>query len=135
MEPSEIRASDGKHVALHVYRGNIDDSHIVPSYYSLTIDDVVLGERLFAREGVWLNDTLYAVTELLTIDYDEWPITRVSVINPAMRVYSVCQTHNGAWISPIGLEEGKLRVCIDYLNGGDAQWLEDDAEWQTWIPY
>jgi hypothetical protein len=135
------RASpDGKHMAelrrMGVIGEDFDDLMLGQVYYGLTLDGVRFDGRFFGEDGAWVSETLYVNQELLTLDFEEWPVTRLFIVDPVRRVFALTEVF-GYWVEIEGLREGVLLYgFICGWSGGDATGCElHPKEWQNWLPY
>ena len=80
-----------------------------PAYYTLRIDSLEFGQRLFGERGLWSPDSRYfAAEEWLTTDEKQGPHTRLLVIDMAvLSEYRGGEAING-YIEPERFEDTTL---------------------------
>jgi hypothetical protein len=131
-----VPSPDGLHQIVLQYVAEI---RFGPAYYSLTIDDIHFGDRLFGEEAVWAPDSSIAcVTEWHTIDYEAGPITSLLLVRPASRTFSAFPKVQKGFATPLRFIGSTLVLQHKdewYRNGHVTAVRETDLERITdWAP-
>jgi hypothetical protein len=115
-DDQDLRAEspDRKHLAILRCVGEI---RFGPLFFSLTVDSVSFGERLFGDDYLWSDDSRFlAVQEWKTTDYATGPITQLLLIDIVERRECSLSGANGGWIEPKQFEGSKLIYTKRYAD-------------------
>jgi hypothetical protein len=112
----EILSPDGVH---HARLTCVGDILFGPPYYSLVVDGLSFGERIFGEKLVWSPDsTMLAVQEWLTIDFSQGPQTALLLVDLAgSREARVARIEKG-FVLPREFALPTLHYAIDHDDGG-----------------
>lgn len=98
---------------------NIGEIRFGPPFYSLLIDDMSFGERIFGDDFLWSYDSIiFAIQEWKTIDYNEGPQTQLLLINISDKTECIISSANKAFIVPKAFENGKIIYTKEYKGQG-----------------
>jgi hypothetical protein len=112
MEDIIVPSPDLLHKAVLKYVGEV---RFGPAYYSLTIDKISLGERVFGTSYLWSPDSRYfAIQEWETTSEGRGPQTRLLLISVDLKQECVLSRAEGGFIVPQSFEKDKLIYTKEY---------------------
>jgi hypothetical protein len=112
MEDIIVASPDLLHQAVLKYVGEI---RFGPAYYSLTIDKISFGERVFGNSYLWSPDSRYfAVQEWETTRESYGPQTRLLLIDLDLKQECVLARAERSFIVPQKFEKNKLIYTKEY---------------------
>lgn len=122
MEDIIVPSPDLLHKAVLKY---VDEIRFGPAYYSLTIDKISFGERVFGNSYLWSPDSRYfAVQEWETASEGRGPQTRLLLIDLDLKQECVLSRAERGFIVPQKFEKDKLIYTKEYRGYGVTQELE-----------
>lgn len=119
----KYRSPDGKNKLSFILDGEI---RYGPSYYKLELNGKTIKNRIFGFVNLWHPDSKYlALQEWLTTDYQEGPITSLTVIDlEKMQTVCISTVYKG-FITPIKFEEDVIIYEKDYSFGQKGEFEVD----------
>ncbi|HVG19398.1 MAG TPA: hypothetical protein VNI02_10115 [Blastocatellia bacterium] len=122
-----VESPDRKHVAVLSY---IDEIRYGPSYFSLSVDGVSFGVRIFGDVHLWSGDSrFFAVQEWMTTDYRAGPVTQLLLIDVAERRERPLAVANQGWVIPERFEGDRLIYTEHYYSDrGREKVMEFEAK-------
>jgi hypothetical protein len=122
MEDIIVASPDLLHKAVLKYVAEI---RFGPAYYSLTMDKISFGERVFSSSYLWSPDSRYfAVQEWETTSESHGPRTRLLLIDLDLKQECVLSRAERGFIVPQKFEKDKLIYTKEYRGYGVTQELE-----------
>jgi hypothetical protein len=104
---------DNKHNAVLEY---LNEVRFGPSYYSLTVDKISFGQRIFGNSYVWSPDSRYlAIQEWETISEERGPQTQLLLIDVESERECVLSRAKRGFIVPKKFEKDKLIYVKKYF--------------------
>jgi hypothetical protein len=104
---------DGKHHAILEYRGEI---RFGPAYYSLTVDTIRFGERVFGNSFLWSPTSRFlAIQEWETISESHGPGTHLLLLDLDAKRECVLSWAEKGFIVPKSFEHDKLIYTKEYF--------------------
>jgi hypothetical protein len=105
--PAIIRhGPDRRHIIEYLLLGEI---RYGPAYYSLRLDRRIVADLVVGKEGLWLNDSLYAAQEWLTTEERLGPNTRLLLIDTSNSVVSKFKVVEGGFVNSFELIDRVIR--------------------------
>lgn len=119
----KYRSPDGKNKLSFILDGEI---RYGPSYYKLEINGKTIKNRIFGFVNLWHPESKYvALQEWLTTDYQEGPITSLTIVDlREMRIANISTLHKG-FISPINFEDENIIYEKSYSAGQKGEFEID----------
>ena len=112
MQDIMVPSPDSVHKALMNYVGEI---RFGPAYYSLTLDQISFGERVFGDAYLWSPDSKFcAVQEWETTSEGRGPQTRLLLVDLKGRKECILSRAEKGFIVPKLFEDGKLIYTKEY---------------------
>ena len=112
MEDIIAPSPDRLHKAVLKY---VDEIRFGPAYYSLTVDKISFGARVFGKSFLWSPDSRYfAVQEWETRSESRGPQTRLLLIDLDLRQESVLSRAERGFIVPQKFDKDKLIYTKEY---------------------
>ncbi|PVZ69523.1 hypothetical protein [Pelagibaculum spongiae] len=109
-----MKSPDEKHIAELKYKSEI---RFGPAYFTLTIDDAKIKNRIFGHKLQWSDDSRYlAAEEWLTTDSQEGPIIRVTLFDISFKRISEFQKIEKGFAGDFRFE-GDVLVYKKYFHG------------------
>ena len=122
MEEIIIQSLDLLHTAVMKYAGEI---RFGPAYYSLMIDKLSFGERVFGASCLWSPKSRYfAVQEWETTSEEPGPRTRLLLIDLQTKQECVLSRAEKGFIVPKKFENDRLIYTKEYHGQGVTQEFE-----------
>lgn len=116
MESLVAFSPNGSHKANLLYRGEI---RFGPAYYSLIIDELSFGNRIFGHSCLWSPDSRFsAVQEWETTSEGKGPQTRLLLIDIEQRRECILSRAEQGFIIPKKFEDNKLIYTKEYPGKG-----------------
>ncbi|MBW3623815.1 MAG: hypothetical protein KY468_10460 [Armatimonadetes bacterium] len=114
---------------------NIGEIRFGPSYYSLRLDRIDFGTRIFGNSALWSSDSRFlAVQEWLTIDEAEGPQTQLLLIDWLHHTECAVSWAIQGFIEPKRFEGNTLIYTKMYLARGITGEFEIDfLELDRWM--
>ena len=104
---------DSKHNAVLEYRSEI---RFGPAYYSLLVDQIHFGERVFGKSHLWSPDSrFFAIQEWETVAEGQGPRTYLLLIDLNTERECVLSSAEKGFISPKKFESDKLIYVKEYF--------------------
>ena len=105
-----------------------------PTYYKLMLDGELVKKRNFGFEFKWNPKAKYlALQEWLTIDYQQGPITALTIVNLKTREFAKISKADKGFIKPLKFENQLIVFEKEYLANGNTVTYEIDCEQiQNW---
>jgi hypothetical protein len=111
-----IKSPNNSHKAILKLAGEI---RFGPRYYSLCIDDMSFGKRIFGDAYLWSHDSKYfAIQEWKTTDYGEGPQTQLLLINITDKMECIISSANKGFIVPKLFKDHKIIYTKEYKGQG-----------------
>ena len=122
-----VESPDRKHVAVLSY---ISEIRYGPPYFSLSVDGVSFGVRIFGDVHLWSGDSrFFAVQEWMTTDYQAGPVTQLLLIDVAERRERPLAVANQGWVIPERFEGDRLIYTERYYSDrGREKVMEFEAK-------
>ncbi|MDO8965296.1 hypothetical protein [Algoriphagus sp.] len=126
----KYRSPDGKHKLSFILEGDI---RFGPSYYILELNGKPIKNRIFGFVNLWHPESKYlALQEWLTTDYQEGPITSLTIVDlKEMRISKISTIRKG-FISPINFEEDVIIYEKAYSFGQKGEFEMDLRTVMNW---
>lgn len=122
MEDIIVPSPDLLHKAVLKYAGEI---RFGPEYYSLTLDNISFGERVFGKSYLWSPDSRYfAVQEWETTTESHGPQTRLLLVDLQLKKQCVLSRAEQGFIVPRNFEKEKLIYTKEYRGQGTIKEFE-----------
>lgn len=122
MEDIIVPSPDLLHKAVLKHAGEI---RFGPEYYSLTLDNISFGERVFGKSYLWSPDSRYfAVQEWETTTESHGPQTRLLLVDLQLKKQSVLSRAEQGFIVPRNFEKEKLIYTKEYRGQGTIKEFE-----------
>ena len=122
MEAIISRSPNFIHEALMKYNGEI---RFGPAYYSLTIDQITFGGRVFGSSYLWSpNSRYFAVQEWETTSEERVPQTQLLLIDLETKQECVLSRAEQGFIVPKKFENDKLIYTKEYHGQGVTREFE-----------
>ena len=113
MQPIVSTSPDNKHQAV---LGYLSEIRFGPAYYSLAMDEIRFGERVFGNSFLWSSDSRYfAIQEWGTVREGEGPQTHLLLIDLDRRRECVLSRAEKGFIAPKKFENDKLIYVKNYF--------------------
>lgn len=122
MEDIIVQSPDLLHQVVMKYMGEI---RFGPAYYSLTLDKISFGERIFGKSYLSSPDSRYfAVQEWETTSEASGPQTRLLLIDLKLKKQCVLSRAEQGFIVPKKFEKEKLIYTKEYRGQGTIKEFE-----------
>lgn len=127
----ELRSPDGAHLARLERAGDVPWG---PRYYSLIVDGVRFGGRIFGPSWIWSADSRYlAVQEWISADIQGGPLTRLLVIDAAARAETLMARTTKGWVEPLRFYPPGIGYARRYA-GFQYEFEEELPDAAAWEP-
>lgn len=127
---------DGIHRAVLTSLGEI---RFGPNYFSLEVDGVAFGKRIFGEACLWSEDSKYlAVQEWETIKESEGPITRLLLLDVVSRMETAIARARKGFAVPLGFDGGRLTYKLEFYSRRgktEEEHVVDLVKVNRWQPY
>jgi hypothetical protein len=122
VQPITSTSPDHQHSAILEYSGEI---RFGPAFYTLTIDTISYGKRVFGNKLLWSPDSRYfAIQEWETVSEALGPQTQLLLIDLEIKRECVLSKAEQGFIVPKKFENGKLIYTKEYHGQGVVQEFE-----------
>jgi hypothetical protein len=133
MEDIRTPSPDLSHKAVLKY---VSEVRFGPGYYSLTVDKISFGERVFGNSYLWSPDSrFFAIQEWETTSESRGPQTRLLLIDLDLKQECMLSRAERGFIVPQKFEKDKLIYTKEYRGDGVTQELEIEFQkmnrWET----
>jgi hypothetical protein len=109
-----VASPDGKHVAIFC---NIGEIRWGPPYFSLKVNDLSLGGRVFGSACLWSGDSRFlALQEWMTTDDRVGPVTQLVLVDVAGKKERPLAVANKGWVIPEKFEGDRLIYTEHYYS-------------------
>lgn len=126
----KYRSPDGKHKLSFFLEGEI---RYGPSYYKLELNGKPIKNRIFGFVNLWHPESRFlALQEWLTTDYQEGPITSLTIVDLKEMLIANISTLPKGFISPINFEEDVIIYQKDYSFGQKGEFEMDLRTVKNW---
>jgi len=96
-----------------------------PRYYSLIIDSLSFGNRIFGKDFLWSPDSrFFAIQEWKTTDEKKGPQTQLLIVDLHTRHECILARAEKGFIIPKQFDDNKLIYTRGYLGSGVTKELE-----------
>jgi hypothetical protein len=122
---------DGHH---KVVLGYLDEIRFGPAYYSLILDNIVFGKRVFGKSYVWSPDSHFlAIQEWETIHEGHGPRTHLLLVDVENQREGILSRVEKGFIRPQKFEQNKLIYVKEYPARSVTREFEMEfLSWNRW---